>query len=138
MKPKQIIVPAIAVLMSAVAIAPNASAQNYAQEAVPPYPPSVTVLNQQLKNDEVSIAYAYLPKDGKLTIFSGNPEKMSDASVLGSVELTAGDHRQLKVPLTNAPEAGAQLWAMVDKGKGDAVVPFSKADERAQQSFKAL
>jgi len=138
MKATHILVPAIAILFGAFAVVPSVGAQNSPQAQVPPYPPSVTVLDQELKSDEVSVTYAFLPKDGKLTILSGDPEKMSDASVIGSVDLQAGDHRQVKVPLTDAPKPGTQLWAQVDKGKGEAVEPFSKADERAQQSFMTM
>lgn len=138
MKATHTLLPTISFLFAAFAIVPNVGAQNSPQAQVPPYPPSVTVLDQEIKNDEVSITYAFLPKDGKLTILSGDPEKMSDASVIGSVDLQAGDHHQVKVPLTDAPKAGTQLWAKVDKGKGETVEPFSKADERAQQTFNTL
>ena len=134
----QIFLPTMALLFSTFAVVPNVGAQSSPQAQVPPYPPSVTVLDQELENGEVSVTYAFLPKPGKLTILSGDPEKASDASVIGSIELQAGDHRQVKVPLTNAPKAGTQLWAKVDKGKGDTMEPFSKADERAHQSFRTL
>jgi hypothetical protein len=138
MRSTQFLLPATALLFAAFAVVPNVAAESSPQAQVPPYPPSVTVLDQELKNDEVSITYAFLPKNGKLTIFSGDPEETSDASVIGSVELQAGDHRQVKVPVTNMPGAGTQLWAKVEEGKGDSVEPFSEADERAHQSFKTL
>src|SRR5690348_12217818 len=89
-KAKHTLIPAVAMVLAA-SVAPNVGAQESPQAKVPQYPPSVTVLDQKLDSNEISIAYAYMPKDGKLTILSGDPEKKSEASVLGSVELPAGD-----------------------------------------------
>jgi len=98
--------------------------------------PSVTALNQKLKGDAVSITYAYLPHDGRLVIFSGNPKSKGGASELGSVQLTAGDHRNFAVKLSSAPKAGTQLWAAVEQSKADKM--FAGSDERAEQSFHVL
>jgi hypothetical protein len=126
----------LAMLAAASAIAASANAQGYLPSNVGDFHPSVTVLNQKLKGDAVKITYAFLPKDGTLAIFSGDPANKASASVVGSVDLQAGDHREIKVPLTGEPKSGTQLWAMVEQGKSGK--PFANADERAEQSFKTL
>lgn len=98
--------------------------------------PSVTVLNQKPKNDAVSITYAYLPQQGRLVIFSGDPSEKGGATAIGATSLDAGDHRDFKVSLDGAPKAGARLWAAVEQAKSQK--PFSGSDERAEQSFKVM
>ena len=132
------ILAALAVLASASAftLATTAVAQDYMPSDVGKFHPSVTVLNQKLKKDAVSITYAFLPKDGTLAILSGDPSNKTGASVVGSVALQAGDHREVKVPLSSEPKAGTRLWAQIEQGKSGK--PFANADERAQQRFKTL
>lgn len=119
------------ILGAALFIATGASA---ASEGIHP---SVTAMNQKLKNDAVSITYAYLPGNGTLAILSGDPaQKASSAKVIGSVDLSAGDHRDFKVQLNSQPKAGSRLWAEVEQAKSGKL--FAGGDERAEQSFKAL
>ena len=129
---------ALAMLASASAftLARNSAAQDFPGSGVGDFLPSVTALDQKVKGDAVKITYAFLPKDGTLAILSGDPSSKSGASVVGSVGLSAGDHREVKVPLSSEPKAGTRLWAQVEQGKSGK--PFAKSDERAQQSFKTL
>ena len=129
---------ALAMHISATAflLASVAVAQDYPASHVGNFLPSVTALDQKVKGDAVKITYAFLPKDGRLAILSGDPSKKSGASVVGSVDLSAGDHREVKVPLGSEPKAGTRLWAQVEQGKTGK--PFAKSDERDQQSFKTL
>ena len=117
-------------------LATAAVAQDYPSSHVGAFLPSVTALDQKVKGDAVEITYAFLPKDGTLAILSGDPSGKSGASVVGSVDLAAGDHREVKVPLGSEPKAGTRLWAQVEQGKSGK--PFAKSDQRAQQSFKTL
>jgi hypothetical protein len=121
-----------ALLGLAAAIALSCSASAATQDFLP----SVTALSQKVKGDTVSITYAFLPKDGTLAILSGDPSSRAGASVLGSVALSAGDHRNVKVQLSREPTAGTRLWAAIDQAKSGK--PFKRSDERAEQSFKAL
>jgi hypothetical protein len=120
-------VPLTALLL---AVATSASA------ATPGTLPSVTALNQKPKGDAVDITYAYLPMDGRVQIYSGDPQARTNAAVVGSIDLTAGDHRDFKVQLTTAPKSGERLWAAVNQAKANSTFPGS--NERAKQSFKAL
>ena len=117
-------------------LATSAAAQEFPDSGVGDFLPSVTALDQKVKGDAVNITYAFLPKDGTLAILSGDPSSKTGASVVGSVDLSAGDHREVKVPLSSEPKAGTRLWAQVEQGKSGK--PFAKSDERAQQSFKTL
>jgi hypothetical protein len=117
-------------LAAAIALAGSASA------ATQDFLPSVTVLSQKVKGDTVSVTYAFLPKDGTLAILSRDPSRHAGASVLGSVPLSAGDHRNINVQLSREPKAGTRLWAAIDQAKTGK--PFKNSDERAEQSFKAL
>lgn len=101
-----------------------------------PILPSVTVLNQKPKNDAVSITYAYLPQQGRLVIFSGDPSQKRGSTAIGTTALAAGDHRDFKVSLSGAPKAGTRLWAAVEQAKSEK--PFTGSDERAEQSFKVM
>jgi hypothetical protein len=121
---------------STFAVSTSAAAQDFPGSRVGDFLPSVTALDQKVKGDAVKITYAFLPKDGTLAILSGDPSKKSGASIVGSVDLSAGDHREVKVPLSSEPKTGTRLWAQVEQGKSGK--PFAKSDERAQQSFKTL
>jgi hypothetical protein len=117
---------AIAAAVAILATAANASTDSFL--------PSVVALDQKLKSDEVSITYAYMPQKGKLVILSTDPEGKAK-TVIGSIELAAGDHRDVKVQIKDVPEAGAHLKARVE---ADTDQPFSGSDERAKQLFKVM
>ncbi len=84
----------------------------------------------------MSITYAYLPQQGRLVIFSGDPSEKGGATAIGATSLDAGDHRDFKVSLNEAPKAGTRLWAAVEQTKSEK--PFAHSDERAEQSFKVM
>lgn len=126
----------LAVFASVLLTAAGAAAQEFPSSNVGDFLPSVTAMNQKMKGDGVKITYAFLPKDGKLAIFSGDPESKNGATVIGSIDLSAGDHREVKVPLSSAPKPGTRLWAQVEQSKTGK--PFANSDERAEQSFEVL
>lgn len=97
---------------------------------------SVIARNQKPENSSISITYAYLPKDGSLVIYSGNPGKSQNAKELGQVSLKAGDHRDVSVKLNSMPKAGTQLWAGVTPGNSGQ--PFNSFGHPAGQAFKIL
>jgi hypothetical protein len=99
------------------------------------FTPSVIAMDQKLQNDEVSITYAYLPKDGRLTILAVAPDGKGEPTVLGSTDLSAGDHRNVKVSLTEAPQQGAQLKARVEASEGE---PFAGSDDRTKMMFGVM
>lgn len=73
-------------------------------------PPSVTVLNQAVKSNAVDITYAYLPTSGHVVVLGSDANGKLGDRILGSAEMKAGDHRDFKVNLTEAPKPGEKLW----------------------------
>jgi hypothetical protein len=104
--------------------------------AAPGTPPSVIAMNQKLKNDSVSITYAYMPKAGTLDIYSSNSSGKMSSKPIGSAKVPAGDHRNIDVKLNKTPKSGAKLWAVLER-PGDKGV-FKDHGTPAEQSFKVL
>jgi hypothetical protein len=99
------------------------------------YPPSVTALNQKEKKNGVSITYAYFPRKGTLAIYGSNARGQVGKTRLGQVAIDAGDHRNVKIALSQSPKRGTKLWAVVQQKNGS---PFRNQGTPAEQSFKIL
>ena len=100
-------------------------------------PPVVIAMNQKLEGDDVSIAYAFLPKDGTIAIFAGDARGHMGKEPIGLVRLTAGDHYNVDVALSPLPKSGTKLWAVLERAGG--TQPFTTLDgEPAEQTFKTL
>ncbi|HVZ03764.1 DUF7282 domain-containing protein [Hyphomicrobium sp.] len=97
-------------------------------------PASIIARNQKLKNDAVSITYAYLPKDGSLGIYSVNASGKMSSSPLGKVSLKAGDHRDVSVSLKPAPKQGERLEAVVEHSGQ----PVRNSGDLPERTFKIL
>ena len=100
-------------------------------------PPVVIAMNQKLEGDSVSITYAFLPKDGTLAIFPSDVRGRMSAEPIGLVGLAAGDHRNVKVPLSPLPKSGTKLWAVLEQA-GRAHPLTTLDDDPAEQMFKTL
>ena len=124
----------LAVIGAGVAMVTAASAATQ-ERATENFTPSVIAMDQKLQNDEVSITYAYLPRNGRLTILSVSPDGDGKPTVLGSTDLSAGDHRNVKVQLNEAPQQGAQLKARIE---ASADTPFAGSDERTKMTFGVM
>ncbi len=72
-------------------------------------PPVVIAMNQKLKGNDVSIDYAFLPKDGTIAIFAGDARGRMGKEPIGLVRLTAGDHYNVDVALSPLPKSGTKL-----------------------------
>jgi len=99
------------------------------------YPPSVLALNQKEKKNGVSITYAYFPRKGSLAIYESDARGRVGKTRLGDVAINAGDHRNVKIALSQAPKPGTKLWAVVQQKNGS---PFRDQGTPAEQSFKVL
>jgi hypothetical protein len=74
-------------------------------------PASVVVFDQTIGGAKtVDVAYAYLPAKGYVTVFASDEAGNPVRKAIGSAEATAGDHRNLKVTLTEQPKQGQRLW----------------------------
>ncbi len=91
--------------------------------------PSVTVLNQPVKNNAIGITYANLPRDGYLVVLGSDARGMPNSVAMGVIDLKAGDHRDIKVGLQKAPRPGQKLWvSLYDESDGKPVFN-AKADK---------
>lgn len=87
--------------------------------------PSVLVFDQKLSNGQISLDYVNMPTNGYAVIYGTDKNGKRSAEPLGHVELKAGDHRGVKVQLSDAPSSGSSLWASLYKDK-DAKPGFAK------------
>ena len=89
----------------------------FAQANQPQTPPSVIAMRQKPKDyANVTITYAYVPKQGYIAIHpSGRSGKMM-SKVLGTKDLAPGPHRNFTVKLNTPVKPGEKLWATLDQG----------------------
>lgn len=73
--------------------------------------PSVLVFDQKIASNEVTIDYANLQRGGYVVIYSSSADGKPNKDALGHSPLKAGDHRNVKVKLSAAPQPGSVLWA---------------------------
>lgn len=96
---------------------------------------SIIAFNQKPKSDNsVSIKYAFLPKDGTLSIYAVDHAGKREGSPLGKVSLNAGDHRDVGVTLSSAPKDGMRLRAVIDASGQQ----LKFHGNRAERTFKVL
>lgn len=81
-------------------------------------PPSVIAFNQQVKDDQVKITYAYLPSDGFVEVFQSDQQGELGSKPIGRAELKAGDHRDFEVKLDAEPKKGSWLWIALTNDDG--------------------
>lgn len=88
-----------------------------AQAATPATPPSITVFDQKVQANTLSVDYAYLPADGYIVIYGADKDGNPIKEPLGHAELKAGDHRGVKIEFKSAPKTGTTLWASLYSDK---------------------
>ena len=71
-------------------------------------PPSVLVFDQGA-GKSVELAYANLPANGYVNVHASDAGKLSRI-IIGTVELKAGDHRNVKIALSEPLQAGKTYW----------------------------
>jgi orotate phosphoribosyltransferase-like protein len=99
------------------------------------YPPSVIVFSQKPKAGDVSITYANLPQKGTLAIFESDAKGRLSKTRVGKVALDGGDHRNIRVKLSQKPGEGGKLVAVLEQPNGN---PFKNQRSNADRSFKVL
>lgn len=114
----------ITTIMGAAALSSPASAT-----ANPTIPASVIVFDQPVKNQSVDVTYSYLPSKGYVVVYGSDATGKPVRQPIGTAEVAAGDHRNVKVPLTQQPTAGQKLWVSISADT-DAKAGFdAKADK---------
>lgn len=90
-------------------------------------PASVIVFNQKLDGSNVKLTYAYAPQNGFAVVYGSDQHGKPDNKVLGSIALTAGDHRDVKIPISGDVKQGSPLWVSLYQAKGDGAT-FDRAN----------
>jgi hypothetical protein len=111
---------------------------------------SVSVKDQKVTGDRLTIADATLPHNGYLAIHASDSKGNLSKKVLGYVPLKAGDHDNVKITLKQTPMAGAKLWAVLHNDntrdkfefgmprKTYADMPMKARGKIIDESFKVL
>ena len=86
----------------------------------PVTPPSILAMGQSAKGDEVTITYAYLPKDGYVAIHPSDSNGKMSEKTIGTLALKAGDYRNFSVKLNEPLKPGEKLWATLNQGSASA------------------
>jgi hypothetical protein len=76
-------------------------------------PPRVLIFDQKVTGNQVSVEYANLQRNGYVVIYPSDATGQPKKEALGHTALKAGDHRDVKVKLSSAPQPGAVLWASI-------------------------
>jgi hypothetical protein len=101
---------ASAVLVSAAfAVSATAAFAVSAGATVAATDPSVLVFDQPASGTAVTVAYTFMPSKGHLAVYADDGGT-AVRTPLGSAELAAGDHRNVKITLAQPPKSGQRLW----------------------------
>lgn len=109
-----------------------------AAQAADAYQPSVLVFNQKAGTGNATITYAFIPKDGFVALYAGDPQTSKTMKPIGEAALLAGDNRDLHVTLPSTAKAGEKLWAELRVGtitNLGASKPVMLNGEPVEQSF---
>lgn len=97
-----------------------------------PTPPSVLVFDQSSSENKVSVKYLYLPENGYAAVYKSDANGRPSGTAIGYAKLPAGDHRDVKIKLTEGPKSGETLWVSLyrdadnsqnfDPGNGDVAI----------------
>lgn len=79
--------------------------------------PSVLAFDQKAQGGHIMLDYAYLPAKGYAVVYGADKDGKPIREPLGSVELTAGDHRSVKIKLNSEPPSGSKLWVSLYQDK---------------------
>lgn len=118
----------MAMLFGAAAAPLPAHAKTSEQLSVPP---SVIAFDQKA-GPSLMVDYVFLPKDGYVAVYKSDDTGKPAGKPIGHTAIEGGDHRQLKIQLSEAPKPGERLWvslykdadksAAFDPGAGDTPV----------------
>ncbi|HWE15854.1 MAG TPA: hypothetical protein VG758_01530 [Hyphomicrobiaceae bacterium] len=110
--------------------------------------PSVTVTDQKLVRNSVTIADVNLPKNGFVAIHASDAGGKMTSRIVGYAALRAGDHKGVRVHLTGTQKAGETLWAVAHQAKGRYLfgnrsrsnigTPFMQDGKTVDEAFKTL
>jgi hypothetical protein len=109
--------------------------------------PAISVTDQKLAQNTVTIADVNLPKDGFVAIQASDSSGQMANKIIGYAALKAGDHKRVTVHLTGTHKPGETMWAVAHQTKGDYLfkrskrnigAPFMQDGKAVDRSFKTL
>ena len=105
-------------------------------------PPSVVAFDQSPAGD-LKIDYVNLPANGYVAVYKSDATGKPTGKPIAHAPMTKGDHRNVKLPLHEKPQAGDRLWIALykdtdqqpsfDPGTGDK--PVWSRDELPAQNM---
>lgn len=72
--------------------------------------PSVLVFDQKLAGGQVNIDYVYAPQKGHIVVYGSDQAGKPSDKPLGTASVPAGSNNNIKVKISEAPQAGQRLW----------------------------
>jgi hypothetical protein len=84
-----------------------------------PLPASLIVFDQKLDKPEVRVSYIFASEKSFAVVYGGGENSEGAKKVLGTLAVDAGDHRDVKIPLSNSAQPGEALWVSLYRS-GDA------------------
>lgn len=77
-------------------------------------PASIIVFDQKLDAKSVKLSYVYVPEKSVAVVYA---DGAATKTPLGTLAVAPGDHRDLKIALSDAPEKGGKLWVSLYRDK---------------------
>lgn len=130
-------VPAIALACGLAISAHPASAMQEPGSGAANTPASIIVFDQKLDGPDVKVSYVYAPAKSFAVVYGSDQHGKPGRKVLGSTALEAGDHRDVKVPISAQAKSGDALWISLYHAKGDGKA-FDSANATSYWSAESL
>jgi hypothetical protein len=126
--PARLSVSVFALVVATCAFTPSAFAMPEATVTAAATPASVIVFDQKLDSPEVKVSYIFAPEKSFAVVHQGDEKSEGAKKLLGTLALDAGDHRDLKIPLSNPAKSGDGLWISLYRAKGGGAEFNSETD----------
>ena len=66
---------------------------------------------------EITVTYAFLPRDGYAVVYRGGTAIKPGTEIIGSTPLKSGDHRDVKIALSEPLKPGQRVWVKLHEDK---------------------
>lgn len=119
----------VAMLAAAAVAMPTQAMQNEGKAntaAAATVPASILVFDQKLDAKSVKLSYVFVPEKSVAVVYA---DGAAQKTPLGTVAVTPGDHRDVKIALADEPAKGSKLWVSLYRDKD------GKAEPKSEQSY---
>lgn len=118
--PARLSVPAFALACGIAVLTQPALAMQEPGASTASTPASVIVFDQKLDGSGVKLSYVYAPEKSFAVVYGSDQHGKRTRKTLGSLALDPGDHRDVKIPISEQTKSGDALWVSLYRAKGDA------------------